>query len=97
MRLILEPIVFDWDKGNSDKNFLKHQVSIQEAEEVFGNYPLIIAKDNLHSQKELRYQGMGKTNNNRLLFVSFTLRKSQVRIISIRNMSKKEKNKYEKI
>jgi len=40
---------------------------------------------------------MGKTNSNRLLFASFTIRKGQVRVISIRNMSKKEKNKYEKI
>ncbi|MFA7301747.1 MAG: BrnT family toxin [Candidatus Shapirobacteria bacterium] len=97
MRLIPEPIIFDWDSGNNDKNFLKHQVSMQEAEEVFGNEPLIIVKDIYHSQKELRYQGMGKTNSNRLLFVSFTIRTGQIRIISIRNMSKKEKNKYEKI
>lgn len=97
MRIIPEPIIFDWDLGNSDKNFFKHQVSMHEAEEVFGNEPLIIVEDIFHSLGEQRYQGMGKTNSNRLLFVSFTIRKGKVRIISIRNMSKKEKNKYEKI
>jgi len=97
MRIIPDPIVFDWDLGNGDKNYLKHQVSMQEAEEVFGNEPLVIIEDIFHSQKEQRYQGMGKTNSNRLLFASFTIRKGQIRVISIRNMSKKEKNKYEKI
>jgi len=97
MKIIPEPIIFDWDIGNCDKNFHKHHVSMQEAEEVFVNEPLKILDDTTHSKKEKRYVVLGKTNNRRILFISFTLRKNKVRIISARDMDKKEKNYYEEV
>ena len=97
MKIIPEPVLFDWDKGNIDKNLIKHQVSNQEAEEIFVNEPLIIIEDGRHSQREQRYRGLGKTNSGRLLFVSFTKRDDKVRVISVRDMNKKEKNNYEKV
>ncbi|MBP9817394.1 BrnT family toxin [Candidatus Shapirobacteria bacterium] len=97
MKIIPEPILFEWDEGNIDKNFIRHNVTNQEAEEVFSNEPLIIALDIIHSEREQRYKGLGKTNQSRLLFVSFTKRDEKIRIISIRDMNKKEKNNYEKV
>lgn len=96
MRIIPEPISFEWDKGNSDKNFKKHNVSNQETEEVFSNESLIIAEDIKHSSKEQRFQSLGKTNQNRKLFLSFTIRINKIRIISTRDMNKKEAKAYEK-
>ncbi len=96
MIVIPEPLSFDWDSGNIDKNLEKHQVSCQEAEEVFVNEPLIITEDLLHSTKEKRYLGLGKSNSLRFLFLSFTIRNQKIRIISIRDMSQKEKKDYEK-
>lgn len=96
MRIIPEPISFEWDKGNSNKNFKKHNVSDQEAEEFFTNEPLIIVVDKKHSSQEQRFQSLGKTNQNRKLFLSFTIRINKIRIISARDMNKKEAKEYEK-
>ena len=87
---------FDWNKGNVDKNWKKHQVNYRESEEVFFNKPLLINHDDIHSTKEKRYQCLGKTDNERLLFISFTVRKNKIRIISARDQSKKERKQYEK-
>ena len=98
MRLLPEPISFDWDKGNIKKNFEKHGVSVQESEEIFSNEPFIISEDMEHStDNEQRFEALGKTRENRKLFVSFTIRKNKIRIISIRDMSKKEEVTYESI
>lgn len=86
---------FDWDKGNFEKNWLTHQVTPQEAEQVFFNSPLLVAADMAHSQSEKRYLVLGKTDKNRLLFVAFTIRKRLVRVISARDMNRKEKKAYE--
>jgi len=88
---------FDWDEGNSDKNWKKHRVSKTECEEVFFNQPFVTQKDTAHSQKEERFYILGKTNSKRELFLSFTLRKEKIRVISARDMSKKERSIYAKI
>ena len=86
---------FDWDEANSDKNWLKHKVSKIECEQVFFNIPLIIADDEKHSGSERRWFLLGRTDMNRKLFVVFTLRKYLIRVISARNMSKKERELYD--
>ena len=53
---------FDWDDGNIDKNWIKHQVSNSECEEVFFNLPLLLADDTKHSQDEERYYVLGYTS-----------------------------------
>ena len=87
---------FDWDYGNLDKNWIKHQVSNSECEEIFFNSPLLVADDAKHSQDEKRYYALGQTNANRRLFVVFTKREKKIRVISARDMSQKEGKVYEK-
>lgn len=87
---IPEPVAFDWDKGNIDKNLHKHNVSDKEAEEIFNNEPLKIFEDNKHSQQEQRFVAYGVTNLGRKLTVVFTLRKQQIRVISARDQNKRE-------
>lgn len=86
---------FDWDAGNSRKND-KHEVTRPEAEQVFFNQP-VITQDTSHSQQEVRYHAMGRTDSERLLHVTFTLRASGtlLRVISARDMHRKERNRYE--
>ena len=88
---------FDWDKGNISKNRDKHNVSIGESEEVFFNDPFFIFIDQLHSEKENRYYLFGETNEKRTLFIDFTVRKNKIRIISSRDMHRKERGEYEKL
>ena len=96
MTIIPDPLSFDWDSGNIDKNLKKHKVSCQEAEEVFNNQPLLINQDQKHSLSEIRFQALGVSNNNRHLFLSLTIRNKKIRIMSVRDMNLKEKKIYEK-
>lgn len=95
MRILPEPITFVWDSGNRDKNLEKHTVTNLEAEEVFRNKPLFLFNDEKHSSLEKRYMVWGVTNHNRKLTIFFTMRGDSVRIISARDMSRKERNSYE--
>jgi len=86
---------FQWDSGNLDKNRLKHDVEAFEAEQMFFNDPLIVILDEKHSTQETRYAAFGITNDDRKLTIIFTQRNQMIRIISARDMNKKEKNYYE--
>lgn len=86
---------FQWDSANAEKNWINHQVSCSESEEVFFNEPILLLEDAKHSQKEARYFVLGKTNTNRKLMVVFTIRKNLIRVISARDMSRKERDIYE--
>lgn len=88
---------FEWDAGNERKSLEKHAVSQFEAEQVFFNHPLLVLADQKHSQTEARYHALGKSDESRLLHITFTLRSSDtlIRIISVRDMHRKERNIYE--
>ena len=94
MQLLENISGFDWDKSNKDKVWQKHRVTWWECEEAFFNVPMFIFPDLKHFQKEKRYHALGRTNSSRLLFMVFTLRHSQVRVISARDMSKEERKEY---
>jgi len=87
---------FDWDEGNARKND-KHNVSMAEAEQVFFNEPLLVIEDTKHSQGEYRLHALGKTNEDRALHITFTLRNASesIRVISARDMHRKERTIYE--
>jgi|ERR1700733_5004742 len=85
---------FAWDRGNIEKNWLKHQVTDAETEEIFDNVPLMLHDDPKHSQHENRYIALGKTDENRLLTEVFTIRAFKIRIISARPMSVKDRKDY---
>lgn len=95
MDILGQPLAFDWDRANHDKNWLKHKVRSSECEQIFINNPLIVKEDDSHSKSEQRFQALGKTNSGRKLFVAFTIRKHFVRIISARDMSRRERRIYE--
>jgi uncharacterized DUF497 family protein len=86
---------FEWDKGNVNKNRLKHAVDTSECEEVFFNEPQVITYDQSHSQKEERYSILGQTTKGRTLNIIFTLRKNKIRVISARDQNKKERTLYD--
>lgn len=87
---------FEWDEGNLLKNWEKHRVSASECEQVFFNRPLVAGLDKKHSQRESRYYALGITDAKRKLLIVFTLRKKLIRVISARDMNKKERKVFEK-
>lgn len=97
MKILPEPVAFEWDKGNIDKNLVKDGVTNEEAEQIFSDERKVILKDVLHSDQEERFIILGKTENNRLLYVVFSKRKNKVRIISARDINNKEAYLYEKV
>lgn len=95
MRINKKIFEFQWDKGNIEKN-KKHNVEDKEAEEAFLDDGKVILKDKLHSTGlEERFIILGKTKRNRLLYVVFTQRDDKLRIISARDINKKEVYLYE--
>ena len=95
MRILKEPLEFQWDKGNVGKSYKKHKVKDKEAEEPFFDKRHKIFKDKLHSKGEERNRIAGKTKKGRLLFIVFTIRENRIRIISARDINKKEVYVYE--
>lgn len=89
MQVKADEVEFDWDEGNLDKSRRKHGVTPEEAESVFLDEKSLIIEE--------RFIIVGKSNEDRNLFIVFTLRKEKVRIISARRMHKKEVEKYGKI
>ncbi|MBU1000108.1 BrnT family toxin [Patescibacteria group bacterium] len=86
---------FEWDKGNIDKNYIKHGITPNEAEEVFLDDGVAIERDIKHQEMEKRYIAIGKISSDKTLFIIFTSRKSKIRIISARLANKKERRVYE--
>ena len=88
-------IEFVWDRGNKDKNWTNHQVAITECEEAFFDNKKQIHRDEFHSEEEDRFLLIGMTRQERLLFIVFTTRRSKIRIISARDLNRKEYHLYE--
>lgn len=86
---------FEWDKGNLQKSWQKHKVHPAECEEVFFNTPLVVQQDAAHSASEHRYYLLGRTDAGRTLFAVFTIRGTKIRVISARDMSRKESLAYD--
>ncbi len=85
---------FQWDEGNIKKNWISHGVTFLECEQIFFNLPMVFFEDQKHSQRENRYYALGKTDADRFIFIVFTIREKRIRIISARDMNKKERQVY---
>ena len=79
---------------SNEKNWFKHRVTTAECEEIFFNEPLVVPDDK-HSKMEQRFYALGRTNQDRLLFVVYTIRSNKIRVISARDMNKRERGCYQ--
>lgn len=91
----IHSVGFQWDQGNIDKSLIKHDVENWECEQVFFNRPLLVLDDPKHSISEKRWAAFGKTDADRLLIVIFIKRDNLIRVISAREMNKKERKFYD--
>src|ERR1039457_4073206 len=87
---------FDWDESNVQKNWESHRVTPEEAEDLFFYDPFALRSDSAHSRREKRYCPLGKTAQARTLFVAFTIRRKLIRVISVRDMSRREDEEYQR-
>ncbi len=99
VRVFPKVLLFEWDEGNSNKSWIKHNVSIQEQEEAFFNRDKLLLEDNRHSQEEKRLLLYSKTKKGRKLIIAFTIRDKggqlKIRPISAIGMNRKEEKLYE--
>lgn len=89
---------FQWDSGNISKNLKKHDVHMNEIEEVFysgSSLPLGIQIRPIYHEQRLGI--LGTTFKGRFLQVVFTLREGMIRPISARPANRKEKKQYEEL
>ena len=96
MKIISKLEGFKWDEWNAEKNILKHEVYPGECEEVFFNNPTLGEAILSKSKSETRYYALGITDKKRMLAIIFTIRGNKIRVISARDMSKKERMSYER-
>ena len=85
---------FDWDAANMRKNWEKHKVSPFECEQFFFNRPLIVHVSEGRGSREERFYALGKTGVDRRLFLVFTMRGENIRVISAHPMSRSERKVY---
>ncbi len=86
---------FEWDDSKAEVNFIKHAVSFSEAATVFDDDLSIAFRDPYHSSAEERFVIIGQSNRGRLLFVSHTDRNDLTRIVSAREVTRRERKVYE--
>jgi hypothetical protein len=89
------PLNFEWDEEKARTNLAKHGINFEEATTVFGDPLSLTIPDPAHSQVEDRYIILGHSHRHRLLVVVHTERGDNVRIISARRASRRERKDYE--
>ena len=93
--VLADLVGFEWDGHKIPKNRDKHQVEPGECEELFFNEPLLVAADAKHSAIVPRFHALGKSDSGRTLLAVFTVRGNKIRVISVRDMSRKERAVYD--
>ena len=89
------PLSFEWDMTKAKSNLAKHRVSFEEASTVFGDPLSLTIPDPAHSQAEDRSIVLGQSHQRKLLVVMHTERGDNIRIISARRASRRERESYE--
>ena len=86
---------FSWDPRKAASNLRKHRLSFDEAVWAFEDPLSITIADPDHSPAEDRYLLIGISNQQRLLGVAHTERDGEIRLISARLASRRERATYE--
>lgn len=88
-------IEVEWDENKNRSNRRKHGISFQEAAAVFANPLSLAVPDQEHSTGESRYYIIGESAFGELLTVTYTERNGNIRIISARESTRRERRDYE--
>ena len=87
-----EDVTFEWDENKNAINKQKHKISFETAAYVFEDPNYIEMYDFEHSNEEDRFIAIGMVGD--ILFVVFTERKENIRIISARLATDEERRLY---
>lgn len=85
-------MIFEWDEDKNAINKQKHKISFETALHVFDDLDYIEVYDFEHSSDEGRHIAIGRVGD--ILFVVFTERGENIRIISVRLATEAERRLY---
>jgi uncharacterized protein len=86
---------FEWDPRKATQNRRKHGVSFHEAATVYADPLAVTYHDPDHSVSEQRFITVGVSSAGRLLVVAHADRGQNIRIISARKATPRERKQYE--
>lgn len=86
---------FEWDPRKAAQNLRKHDVSFHEAATVFGDPLSMTYQAPDHSTAEQRFITVGRSGIGRLLLVAHADRGENIRIITARKATRRERKQYE--
>jgi uncharacterized DUF497 family protein len=86
---------FEWDPEKARRNVAKHGVAFEEAATAFGDPLSLTILDPDHSVDEDRFILLGQTYTGRLVVIMHTDRGENIRIISARLATRRERKSYE--
>ena len=84
---------YQWDRNKAATNLNKHNIDFADAVSVFSDELAITIFDERF--KEERFVTIGTDCFNRVLVVVYTLRDDEIRLISARKATRKERRQYE--
>jgi len=88
-------LLFEWDPDKAKKNLEDHGITFDEASTAFRDTLSLVVFDPLHSEEEDRFILIGISHKSRLLVIVHTERVDNIRLISARKATKKERAQYE--
>jgi uncharacterized protein len=91
----MRTVNFEWDSAKAERNRRKHGVSFPEAATVLGDPLSVTYPDPDHSKAEQRFITIGMARTGRVLIVAHTDRGENIRIISARQTTRREREHYE--
>lgn len=87
---------FEWDQGNEAKSLTKHGITTDQAESTFYDPELSCLGIQInHNFTEDRFGIVAADFLGNVLFVSFTIRKGKIRVVSVRLANSRERKDYE--
>ena len=88
-------IGFGWDAGKAWANLQKHGVDLADATTALEDARAITVRDDVSAVGEQRLVTLGKDSLRRVLVVAYTWRESEIRLVSARRATKRERLQYE--
>jgi len=83
-----------WDPAKAESNLHKHKIRFSDAEPVLFD-PMALTCEDEHAEGEQRFVTIGMDALSRVLVVVYTYRGDDIRLISARRATSKERRRYE--
>jgi uncharacterized DUF497 family protein len=88
-------LTFEWDEVKAKENVRKHKIPFDEGKTIFNDPFLLTYPDIANYEAEERFINIGVSAKGRILVLIHTERHGNIRIISCRKATVRERRHYE--